>query len=166
MSALLQSTPPIPGFHQSIIIPPRRLHLTLGVMSLSEDSSPSDSATSAGVSATGTVPYSSESTQKAEPSSPNTGEGTGKRRTLAEACAFLESLRPKIVEILEGERLSVGLEQIDVMKPDRGDSRRAHVMWLGPVVEGEAAKRLKAVGSMYEFTCSRCLRSVLGQSMR
>ncbi|EIM84322.1 uncharacterized protein STEHIDRAFT_159005 [Stereum hirsutum FP-91666 SS1] len=36
-SALLQSTPPITGFDKSIVISPRRLHLTLGVMSLAED---------------------------------------------------------------------------------------------------------------------------------
>ena len=41
-SGLLETTPMLPGLDRTIVIPSRRLHLTLGVMSL-DDSEPSDS---------------------------------------------------------------------------------------------------------------------------
>ncbi|CDO75978.1 hypothetical protein BN946_scf184981.g3 [Trametes cinnabarina] len=36
-NGLLASTPPIPGLDRTIIVPPRRLHFTLGVMSLDKE---------------------------------------------------------------------------------------------------------------------------------
>lgn len=56
------------------------------------------------------------------------------------------------MELLGGERLRVGLERMDIMRPDRGDSSRAHVMYVGPMLDSEDAKRLKAVGSTYTTT--------------
>ena len=44
-SGLLASSPAIPGLDPSIVIHPRRLHLTLGVMSLSSTTDPADSNT-------------------------------------------------------------------------------------------------------------------------
>ncbi len=34
---------------------------------------------------------------------------------------------------------------MDVMRPERGDLSRAHVMWAGPEYGGEEARRLKVV---------------------
>lgn len=73
----------------------------------------------------------------------------GGRCTLEEACSVLESLRKNVMELLGGERLRVGLERMDIMRPDRGDASRAHVMYVGPISDSEDAKRLKAVGSTY-----------------
>ena len=36
-NALLAATPPIPGLDTTVVIPPRRVHFTLGVMSLDVD---------------------------------------------------------------------------------------------------------------------------------
>ncbi|KIM72484.1 hypothetical protein PILCRDRAFT_740364 [Piloderma croceum F 1598] len=44
-TALRNNDPPIPGLDDSIIIPPPRLHLTLGVVSLSAKSATSPQAT-------------------------------------------------------------------------------------------------------------------------
>ncbi|KAH9913462.1 kinase A anchor protein, partial [Epithele typhae] len=91
--ALLAASPTIPGLDQTVVMPARRLHFTLGVMSLNSQ----DSA-----------------------------------RTLAAAVALLQSVRPKILEVLRGKKLKVSLDRVDIMPPERGDQERAHVMWFGP----------------------------------
>ncbi|KAI0073014.1 hypothetical protein K474DRAFT_1686391 [Panus rudis PR-1116 ss-1] len=115
--ALLASDPVIPGLDQTVIIPPRRLHLTLGVMSLDR-------------------PSSSEQSQSSQ-----------RPKTLESAKALLDELKPRVMEILAGEKLRVGLKRVDIMRPDRGDLERAHVMWVGPSHEDEDAKRLKKVSN-------------------
>ncbi|KAH9849437.1 AKAP7 2'5' RNA ligase-like domain-containing protein [Lenzites betulinus] len=109
--ALLGATPAIPGLDSTVVVPPRRLHFTLGVMSL--DTQP-------------------ESEQ----------------RTLEKARAVLQVLRPRVLEALGGRRLSVRLDRMDVMRPERGDAERAHVMWVGPAQEGGSGRRLKRVAEM------------------
>ncbi|KAH9948316.1 AKAP7 2'5' RNA ligase-like domain-containing protein [Amylocystis lapponica] len=101
--ALLNGKPAIPGLDASIIIPARRLHFTLGVMSL-------------GTEAT---------------------DGVGRPRTLEAATALLHELRPRVMEMLGRRRLSVALTRMDIMKPERRDLARAHVMWVGPAQEEE-----------------------------
>ena len=110
---LLASSPAIPGLDESIVISPRRLHLTLGVMSLTDAPEASSSATHP--------------------------------RTVEAALALLVQLRPQIMDILNGEELRVTLQRADIMRPERGDLERAHVMWVGPPLEGEDAARLKHV---------------------
>ncbi|TFK48877.1 hypothetical protein OE88DRAFT_1633955, partial [Heliocybe sulcata] len=97
--ALLSGSPPITGLDRSIIINPRRFHLTLGVMSLGRSS-----------------------------------------EDVAAALALLSELRPRILGILAGEKLRVELKAMDIMKPDRGDPERAHVMWMGPRNNGSGTK--------------------------
>jgi activating signal cointegrator complex subunit 1 len=82
-SALLASDPPIAGLHESVIVNPRRLHLTLGVMSLAPEIAPPASTTSA------------QGTQDASP------------KTLSEAVSCLNSIRPRILEELRGDPLQV-----------------------------------------------------------
>ncbi|KAI8986312.1 kinase A anchor protein [Trametes punicea] len=120
--ALLAATPPIPGLDRTIVIPPRRLHFTLGVMSLDRDRD---------------TPAVADAPQTKKP-----------RRTLEAAQRVLEELRPKIVEMLGQERLRVTLDSMDIMKPERGDQERAHVMWVGPSLDGESGKKLKAVADV------------------
>lgn len=106
-SSLLANNPPIPGLDESIVIPPRRLHLTLGVMSLEEDSpelSPASSATTT----------------------------AGTRKTVSTAVALLASLRPRVLAFLDNQPLRIPLEVLDIMQPYRGGARNAHVMFVGP----------------------------------
>lgn len=91
----------------TVVIPPRRLHFTLGVMSLDVDKE--------------------------------------KQRTLEMAKNVLQELRPKILEILGGEKLVVRLDRMDILKPERGSRERANVMWIGPSLESESARKLRRV---------------------
>ncbi|KAM5541288.1 hypothetical protein V8D89_005217 [Ganoderma adspersum] len=100
--ALLEANPSIPGLDATIVVPARRLHFTLGVMSLgSEDTSVQASA--------GKVPG-----------------------TLDAAKKVLQEVRPKIMELLGEEAFRISLDSLDIMKPEGGDRARAHVMWVGP----------------------------------
>lgn len=123
--SLLDSTPAIPGLDESIVIPARRLHLTLGVMSLEESASAQTGASS----------------QITESSS---GQVT-RPRTLESAIALLRELRPRILELLSDAQLLVALHRVDIMRPDRGDLEKAHVMWAGPSHDNDDAQRLKRV---------------------
>ncbi|KAK7682304.1 hypothetical protein QCA50_014507 [Cerrena zonata] len=116
--ALLRTDPAIPGLDETIVINPRRLHLTLGVMSLDLD----------GTTSHGTRP-----------------------KTLDTAAQLLNELKPQVMKMLAGEKLRIGLKRIDIMKPERGDLEKAHILWTGPAQEGEDAKRLRDVSS--KFTC-------------
>ncbi|VDC01513.1 unnamed protein product [Peniophora sp. CBMAI 1063] len=127
-SALTSANPAISGLDPSIIISPRRLHLTLGVMSLDQ---PSPS----------TPPPSTQS-QSTEPPP----------ATLTRATELLHTLRPRVLEMLGGEPLRVGLERMDIMPPERGDPERAHVLWVGPDLEGEDGRRLRAVCDVIQKT--------------
>ena len=121
-TALLAQSSAIPGLDESIIIPARRLHLTLGVMSLIRD----------------------EETEGTSEANAN--------KTISSAIAFLQSLRPRIIDELGGAGLRIPLERIGIMKPERGNMERAHVMFAGPAVEdpmSEDVRRLKRV-------CGKC----------
>ncbi|KAF9218775.1 hypothetical protein BS17DRAFT_480735 [Gyrodon lividus] len=118
-SGLLQATPKLPGLDRSIVIAPRRLHLTLGVMSLADFESSS-------------VVPDSESSSK----------------TLPQALSLLSTLGGRVTEILSGNRLSVPLHMMHIMQPHGGNPDNAHVLWFGPSPESEDAQRLMQVGEM------------------
>lgn len=119
--ALLEHDPSISGLDPSILIAPRRLHLTLGVMSLDVGSVDNrDGAT-------------------------GTPELPASAKTLSGATALLQNLRPRILELLENAQLNVVFDRVDIMRPDRGDLEKAHVMWVGPSQDSEDARRLKLV---------------------
>lgn len=105
---LLNCKPVLPGVDRGIVIAPRRLHLTLGVMALE------DSLGSPG-------------------------------KTLANAQALLSSLRPRVMELLDGHGLRIPLTEMNITKPDRGDADNAHILWVGPSLDTEDAQRLKIV---------------------
>ncbi|EMD39444.1 hypothetical protein CERSUDRAFT_121726 [Gelatoporia subvermispora B] len=145
--ALLQTSPAITGLDRSIVIPPRRLHLTLGVLSLDTQKSSSSrsarpSARAAPVNVSSVQSGASTSTK---PSVTAQANPIVCPRTLDAVRTLLQGLRPRILEILGREPLRVRLGSMDVMKPERGDLERAHVMWVGPPPEGEDVRRLKAV---------------------
>jgi activating signal cointegrator complex subunit 1 len=77
------------------------------------------------------------------------GEGDG-TRTLAEARAQLEALRPRLLQLLSStttsisqnaafnpasRKLRVRLSHVDIMPPERKDPRKAHVLFAGPSKE-------------------------------
>ena len=71
-------------------------------------------------------------------SSPRDASGSAESKdslpSLSSAIEFLQSLRPRILDLLENKQLLVPLEEMDIMKPDRGDPEKAHVLWVGPRV--------------------------------
>lgn len=123
---LLQCTPALPGLDRSIVIAPRRLHLTLGVMTLDDDDGTP-------VNSTG-------------------GPAPAPSKTLREALSLLLSLEPRIKELLSGSRLCVPLHRMNIMKPDGGNPDNAHVLWLGPSHDSEDARRLQRIGEMVNRT--------------
>jgi activating signal cointegrator complex subunit 1 len=116
-SALLASDPPIQGLHPSIIVPPRRLHLTLGVMSLDQSIL----------------------------SQEETGSPSIEPPTLERASSLLASLQPSILQLLGDRPLQVGLEQMDILKPEKGKPGSGHVLFVGPDLKSPDGIRLKRV---------------------
>ncbi|OBZ71711.1 GTP-binding protein rhoA [Grifola frondosa] len=122
--ALLAASPAIPGLDQSVVIPPRRLHFTLGVMALdASDSSLNEDA----------------------PVEPSTPAAVVAPKTLATAISLLSTIKPQIMEILGQNKLNVMLDNMDIMKPEQRDLTRAHIMWLGPSLDNGNAQRLKTL---------------------
>jgi len=112
--SLLNGTdPPVSGLDKSVLIPPRRLHFTLGVMSLTN--------TSSVIGAAGIT------------------DPTIQPRTLDDAVRFLESLKPRVDDLLRAsaagssnqiQKVRVALDSMDTMKLEKGGM--AHVLWVGP----------------------------------
>ncbi len=125
-NALLAATPAIPGLDASIVVPARRLHLTLGVMSLDPEEDPA-----------GTGPKTSP-------------------RSLEAAKTLLREVRPRIMELLGEEALRVSLDCLDIMRPENGDRARAHVMWVGPAAGGASLKKLEEVAGESLLSISVC----------
>lgn len=140
--ALLEHSPKIPGLEERILISPRRLHLTLGVMNLTESVDP-DAKREPG----------SSSSRLVQDDKTDTPAATDVH-TVQSAIDFLHRLKPRITEELGGGNLRVGLKLMDIMRPDKGDLTQAHIMWTGPSYEDEHAKRLKRV-------CGACCASGL-----
>jgi len=112
-SLLSDTNPPISGLDESVLVSPRRLHFTLGVMSLA-----STSSATGGIGPAGPV---------------------HQPHTVDDAVRFLQSLKPRVEDILrapvsgsahQAQKIRVALNSMDVMKLDRGGA--AHVLWVGP----------------------------------
>jgi len=111
-SLLDETDPPISGLDKSVLIPPRRLHLTLGVMSL------------------GSTTSADRTEGTTDPIQP---------RTLDDAVRFLESLKPRLDSLLrasapgsidQAQKIRLALNSMDTMKLEKGGA--AHVLWVGP----------------------------------
>ncbi|KAI0738780.1 hypothetical protein C8Q80DRAFT_1124270 [Daedaleopsis nitida] len=109
--ALLAADPAIPGLDLTVVIPARRMRLTLGTISLGRD----------------------------DPA-----------RTVDAAAKLLDELRPRVQELLQGEKLSVSLDSMDVMKHGRRNDERAHVMWVGAAADGAGVDKVKAVADLIQ----------------
>lgn len=112
-SLLNETNPRIVGLDQSVLVPPRRLHFTLGVMSLAS---------------TRSVAGPVEAT-----------DPTNQTRTIDDAIRFLESLKPRVDELLRvsvsgsanrAQKIRVPLNSMDVMNLEKEGA--AHVLWVGP----------------------------------
>ncbi|KAI9448601.1 AKAP7 2'5' RNA ligase-like domain-containing protein [Lactarius psammicola] len=114
----LAHDPPIEGLDPSIIVHPRRLHFTLGVMTLA--SSPPDAV---GV----------------DPATEKEGES---EHNLAAAAQLLSDLAPRIRAVLARAPLRVPLRRLTVMQPD---STHAHVLYAEPDLSTPDGRRLRAV---------------------
>src|SRR5712672_2004055 len=115
-SSWLAHEPPIEGLDASIVINPRRLHLTLGVMTR--------------------LPSAPQQQEEEEE------EGPPQQRDLASATALLASLAPRVREVLAHDPLRVPLGRLAVMQPNPA---RAHVLYVEPDVRSPDGRRLRAV---------------------
>ncbi|KAH9059888.1 AKAP7 2'5' RNA ligase-like domain-containing protein [Lactarius vividus] len=114
----LAHDPSIDGLDPSIVVQPRRLHLTLGVMALAP---PSPSG----------VAVDRAAEKEPEP-----------ERDLAAAARLLADLAPQIRAILARAPLRVPLGRLTVMQPD---PTRAHVLYAEPDISSPDGRRLRAV---------------------
>jgi activating signal cointegrator complex subunit 1 len=107
------STASIPGLDSSIMVDPVRLHLTLGVMNLVDDTASNTSS-----------------------SSPS---GSGQSQTVSAALTLLQSLRPKLQEITLSSGTAVTLDRMGIFTASSDRVRsNARVLWIGPNEEQKA----------------------------
>ncbi|KAF6759265.1 hypothetical protein DFP72DRAFT_151151 [Ephemerocybe angulata] len=127
-SSLLAHDPPIQGLDKSIVIDPRRIHITLGVMALEKDIKE-------------TTPPQQPASNGGEPleqagTPAEADEENAPKLTISSALALLESLKPQISTILtssgttESKKVYVPLDVLDVFPP--GSTEKANVLWVGP----------------------------------
>ncbi|KAK6996891.1 AKAP7 2'5' RNA ligase-like domain-containing protein [Favolaschia claudopus] len=100
--------PVIEGIDQSILVDPRRLHLTIGVMALSSTSTESSPAPSSLIS--------------------DDSNSNSRVRTVSDAIALLQTLAPDINAISD-EALRLPLDKMGVLKTQR---QQAGVLYVGP----------------------------------
>ncbi|TEB27248.1 hypothetical protein FA13DRAFT_1736636 [Coprinellus micaceus] len=148
-SALLAHDPSIAGLNGSIVIDPRRLHLTLGVMALEEEEGPAPTSASHTARSPGQRgPHPADSvftdpSTRTTPTDPSHHPPIEPKRTITSALVLLRSLRPQISTILAGARVKFPLEKMDVFPP--GATSNANVLFLGPN-EPTAARRRNGNG--------------------
>jgi hypothetical protein len=134
----LRVSPIVDGLDSSIVIDPRRLHMTLGVMALQKEHVPTAADT---VEDPAPLRPSAPSSSTPRPTAPRTSstsdaspipselhehdvspppEPAEPPRTVTTALALLRSLQPQISAILDGSRgVQVPLEVLDVLKTTR-----------------------------------------------
>ena len=112
-NSLLSHTPAITGLDTSIMVSPARLHLTLGVMHLVDNSS-------------------------RHPAQAQTDDNTtdGRVFTIQEAMALLHSLREPVRALLNAPggdgNLRVPLNYAGVLQVERKQKGSSNVFWVGP----------------------------------
>ncbi|EUC61573.1 AKAP7 2'5' RNA ligase-like domain protein [Rhizoctonia solani AG-3 Rhs1AP] len=133
---LQTASPPITGLDPSIVISPRRLHLTLGVMGLTAEGN--------------------QVTQPpTNPSQERGMNGVTHRQSITAAQALLDSLKPDIESALQGQPLQLCLNEFAVMR--RSPTGEADVMYIGPTATGiNSAEHTRSVGVLGKPThCTR-----------
>ncbi|TRM56853.1 AKAP7 2'5' RNA ligase-like domain-containing protein [Schizophyllum amplum] len=130
---LLASIPPIAGLDRSIVIDPRRVHLTLGVMRLEKE----DAKARDGERRAEEVPEAVQDTVAGPAASP--APAAKPKKTLATALALLHSLAPQLAALGPAR---VDLDRLGVLKPQKG-GREANVLWVGPTEAAEEGSEWK-----------------------
>lgn len=126
-SSWLAHEPPIEGLDPTIVINPRRLHLTLGVMTLA----------------------SSQPSPLSPPSSSNHDHDRDRATIdLTGATTLLASLAPRIRNLLSNDPLRIPLGRLEIMQPDPA---RAHVLYVDPDLRSPDGRRLRAVCGTFPF---------------
>ena len=138
--ALLAASPPIAGLDRSIVIDPRRVHLTLGVMRLEKEDA---AATACGKddNATPSAPPFRTTVNARNPL--GAGDPPPPRRTVSAALALLRSLAPQLAALGPAR---VDLERLGVLKTQKG-GREANMLWVGPREADESEGREGAADS-------------------
>ena len=124
-SSWLAHEPPIEGLDPSIVVHPRRLHLTLGVLTL------------AGNPNRPTAYSNSNSNYEQQE-----GQEEQQCDDLASAEALLAGLAPRLRALLAQNPLRVPLGRLAIMQ---SDPARAHVLYAEPDVSSTDGQRLRAV---------------------
>ncbi|KAI5894464.1 uncharacterized protein SCHCODRAFT_02534330 [Schizophyllum commune H4-8] len=163
--ALLAASPPVAGLDRSIVIDPRRVHLTLGVMRLEKDDpvttrpiGPGGAQSGVGAhhaqtevgahaqTEVGTHAHTKPRAQTAVGASNTPASNTpapAPKKTVSTALALLHSLAPQLAALGPAR---VELDRLGVLKTQRG-GREAHVLWVGPREVGEGEGREGAAES-------------------
>lgn len=155
-SSLLESDPPISGLDPTIVIDPRRLHITLGVMALDKEEEADTLNQEANSANPTTEPDPSATPADAPPA----------KKTVATALELLTSLKPRITSILSHTSSSstssaeaatrhsvqIPLNHLDVFPP--GSTTGSSVLFLGPDLSSVAPQkgRRKGRGGETEIT--------------
>ena len=126
-SSWLAYEPAIEGLDPSIVVHPRRLHLTLGVMTLTSGSSSNK------------YPTANNSGHRQEQEQEQQEQ---RDLDLPSAAALLDSLAPRLRALLAQNPLRVPLGGLKVMQPDPA---RAHVLYAEPDLRSLDGRRLRAV---------------------
>ncbi|TFK37736.1 hypothetical protein BDQ12DRAFT_138433 [Crucibulum laeve] len=148
-NALLQQDTPIPGLDRTLFQDPRRLHMTLGVMYLEEDTeiiNPKASGSHSRVAASTSGTNSTASLTPAsrgpgyEPALPTAHSSyysspPESKRTVQAVLSFLKSLGPKLSSMLDGRvGVDVTLDRLDALKTSTKEERvDAGVLYLAPM---------------------------------
>lgn len=135
---LLAVSPPITGLDPSIVISPARLHLTIGVMALTDDERQSEERPN-------------DSFQNPNASGQVSQPPLEPPKTASQALDLLQSLKSEIQTMLNNEPLQLNLDELAVMR--RSEEGEADVMYIGPtpaVVRTEAhSQSVKVLESIY-----------------
>lgn len=110
------------------------MHFTLGTMSLEakeEDELEAPAADSA---------QSSKSASNQQP-----------EHTLEAATKVLNDIKEDVKALLHGEKLCVSLDSMDIMRPEKGNPERAHVMWVGPTPGANNDRFVVVASTFYSF---------------
>ncbi|TFL01190.1 hypothetical protein BDV98DRAFT_478149, partial [Pterulicium gracile] len=86
--------------------------------------------------------------------SPYASQRNKAKLTIPTVVSHLESIRGKIIELLNGEPLMVPLERMDIMHPRTGSLEDAGVLWLGPDLrkgEEERKRETKVLERVTDF---------------
>ncbi|TRM58066.1 hypothetical protein BD626DRAFT_188820 [Schizophyllum amplum] len=134
--ALLAATPPIAGLDRSIVIDPRRVHLTLGVMRLEKEGASAREGDRPAEEAVDEAILAVEGKAAGPAASP--AQADKPKKTVKTALALLHSLAPQLATLGPAR---VDLDRLGVLKPQKG-GREANVLWVGPAeARGENDER-------------------------